>query len=333
MATVLISAMATRNRGLLICCISLFVATSISILPFVVIAADNQALVSPTITSISPASPIAINKKQRFVIRGNNFHRNATVTLRDLRTGEVFENRHVIDRSSHRLELNVFFTSTPSTWSVEVTNPGNASSEAYQFTVVRDNEADAHIRSETLHESKAATKAITRLGWYHPIGHDAAITSSWLDGSDLKNTHIDDKVVSTSSYIPGRVHLGTDFRAVVDAPVYAISDGEVIKIYASGDCVAIRHKTKRGDFVAIYAHIAPSVKVGQTVKPGQEVARIAPYAKGSHLHFGIAWGPSPPDVVEGRYGWGRASVEYFHKHGIPNGLIDPIAWLNTHAPE
>ena len=91
--------------------------------------------VSPSISSVSPNPVTGSDAPQPFTINGNNFGSGATVTLRDLRTGEIFPNRSISSFSTTQIVINPNFTTTPATWTVEVINPGGASSGQFQFTV------------------------------------------------------------------------------------------------------------------------------------------------------------------------------------------------------
>jgi hypothetical protein len=91
---------------------------------------------SPSISSVSPNPVTGSDSPQPFTINGNNFVSGATVTLRDLRTGEIFPNRPISSFSSTQIVINPNFTTAAATWSVEVINPGDVSSGQFQFEVV-----------------------------------------------------------------------------------------------------------------------------------------------------------------------------------------------------
>lgn len=92
--------------------------------------------VTPYISSVSPNPVTGSNSSQPFTINGGNFVSGATVTLRDLRTGEVFPNRPISSFSSTQIVINPIFTTIAATWTVEVINPGGASSGQFSFQVV-----------------------------------------------------------------------------------------------------------------------------------------------------------------------------------------------------
>jgi murein DD-endopeptidase MepM/ murein hydrolase activator NlpD len=88
----------------------------------------------------------------------------------------------------------------------------------------------------------------------------------------------------------GRMHKGIDIAAPIGTPINAAADGTVVVAgYQSGygNFVEIRHidgTTTR------YGHNSElSVSVGQTVRQGQQVARMGStgHSTGSHLHFEI----------------------------------------------
>ena len=91
-----------------------------------------------------------------------------------------------------------------------------------------------------------------------------------------------------------RVHLGLDIATTAGAPVYAVADGKVEKIWSDsmmGTCVAIAHAE---DVVTIYKNLAPEfadgITVGATVKQGQQIAvvgetAVVEMADEPHLHY------------------------------------------------
>ncbi len=94
-----------------------------------------QATVTPAITSVSPNPVTGSNSQQPFTINGNNFVSGCNVTLRDLSTGEVFPNRAISSFSANQIVVNPNFTTAAHNWSVEVINPGGATSGQFNFTV------------------------------------------------------------------------------------------------------------------------------------------------------------------------------------------------------
>lgn len=96
-----------------------------------------DALLAPTISSVSPNPVTGANNPQPFTINGSNFVSGATVTLRDLDTGEPpFTNRLISFFSNTQIVINPNFTVAPHRWSVEVINPGEISSGPFPFEVI-----------------------------------------------------------------------------------------------------------------------------------------------------------------------------------------------------
>jgi hypothetical protein len=93
--------------------------------------------VAPTITSVSPDSPVATGTAQTFAINGTNFASGANVTLRDLTTGELFANRQIRSLTSTQIVITPNFgtATTKHTWSVQVTNTNGQASNTFTITV------------------------------------------------------------------------------------------------------------------------------------------------------------------------------------------------------
>jgi len=85
-------------------------------------------------------------------------------------------------------------------------------------------------------------------------------------------------------------HKGTDFRAVVGTPVYAINDGKVaytgfLRNY--GNVIAVDHGTK---ILSLYMHLSKvSLAVGDKVEKGDQVGLSGEtgYVLGPHLHLTV----------------------------------------------
>lgn len=98
----------------------------------------------------------------------------------------------------------------------------------------------------------------------------------------------------------GRLHAGTDFGAPIGTPVYAASDGTVLAAGPArgyGRWVKIGHP---GGTTTVYGHISSeAVTVGQSVRPGQLIARSGNEGRstGPHLHFEVRPGDRPVDPV------------------------------------
>lgn len=93
-----------------------------------------------------------------------------------------------------------------------------------------------------------------------------------------------------------RVHLGVDITTAPEAPVFAVAEGKVEKVWADplmGTCVAISHKN---ELVSIYKNLArelaEGIAVGATVKQGQQLGSVgdtavAEMAEEPHVHFEV----------------------------------------------
>ena len=89
----------------------------------------------PVVTSVTRNPVPGSNSPQSFTINGANFDATCTVTLRNLRTGEVFANCPLQSVTSTSITLNQLFTSNAAQWSVQVISPVNGSSGQYFFQV------------------------------------------------------------------------------------------------------------------------------------------------------------------------------------------------------
>jgi sugar lactone lactonase YvrE len=136
----------------------------------------------PTISSVSPASPMASNSEQPFTINGNNFQSGATVTLRDLTTGADFPNRAISSQSISQIVINPIFTAAEHKWTVEVINPGDAASGPFRFDVIAPAVAPSiatQPQSRTVAPGFSVTFSVTANG-------TAPLSYQWRkDGGDL----------------------------------------------------------------------------------------------------------------------------------------------------
>ena len=103
------------------------------------------------------------------------------------------------------------------------------------------------------------------------------------------------------------LHDGLDWGIACGTPVYAASDGQIVRAgwRASGwgNQVVIDHGIHRGvDLVTTYNHLSSIVSWGGSVRRGQLIAYSGTtgYSTGCHLHFGV------------------------YEDGIP---VDPLKWL------
>lgn len=104
-----------------------------------------------------------------------------------------------------------------------------------------------------------------------------------------------------------RVHLGLDIATEAGAPVYAVADGKVEKVWNDslmGTCLAIAHAE---DTVTIYKNLAPElasgITVGASVTQGQEIATVGEsavveMADEPHLHYEMTVGGISVDPLK-----------------------------------
>lgn len=103
----------------------------------------------------------------------------------------------------------------------------------------------------------------------------------------------------------GTTHYGVDIANRIGTPIYAVTDGTVVEAgSASGFGLWVRILHADGT-ISVYGHVdSYSVREGQKVKAGQQIARMGNRGQstGPHLHF---------EVWQGEGGL----------------KIDPLAWL------
>lgn len=145
---------------------------------------------------------------------------------------------------------------------------------------------------------------------------------------------------------PGYYHIGQDMESAVDTKVYAISDGEIIRVSdgSAWNAVAsdknygifVKHKLNDGkEFVALYGHVRPIdtglmrngiIDPPVKVYSGVAFATVGPFSTTPpipHLHFGIYPGLDYP-----LSNWGRMPIS---QPGA-NGFVDPMNWITTKSP-
>jgi murein DD-endopeptidase MepM/ murein hydrolase activator NlpD len=115
------------------------------------------------------------------------------------------------------------------------------------------------------------------------------------------------RVSSGFGYRWGTLHAGVDFAAPLGTPEYAAADGVVVRAgAASGYGLVVYIQHENGD-VTVYGHMQEIlVEEGQTVKAGEEIAKLGNRGQstGPHLHFEV------------------------HVGGIDGEKIDPLPWLS-----
>lgn len=92
----------------------------------------------------------------------------------------------------------------------------------------------------------------------------------------------------------GEFHYGIDLSAPAHSPIYAAADGEIIEAGpASGFGLWVRERLDDGTTL-VYGHMYDySVRPGQKVKAGEQIARVGMRGQstGYHCHFEV-WDPS-----------------------------------------
>jgi len=130
-------------------------------------------IMRPSISSISPNPITGSDTAQPLAIHGSNFKAGINVTLRDLRTGEVFENRPISSLSSTSIVINPVFTTAAATWSVEVINPDGLSSGQRQFQVISNAVSLEAPELLSPDDNAIITKSSVKLSW-SPVDDAAA---------------------------------------------------------------------------------------------------------------------------------------------------------------
>ncbi len=104
-----------------------------------------------------------------------------------------------------------------------------------------------------------------------------------------------------------RIHLGIDIVAAENAPVCAVADGKISKIWDDalmGRCVAIEHE---GDVLTIYKNLsetmASGISAGAVVKGGQQIGHIgetaiSELADEPHIHLEMTVGGLAVDPLD-----------------------------------
>ncbi len=101
-----------------------------------VFGAASAPVITPVISKLTPPLVSGRSSPQPLTIAGGNFQQGCTVTLRDLTAGKTYTKRTILAETSTHLTIYPNFGTSAHSWSVEVINPGNASSGQYKFKVV-----------------------------------------------------------------------------------------------------------------------------------------------------------------------------------------------------
>lgn len=127
----------------------------------------------------------------------------------------------------------------------------------------------------------------------------------------LENAQLSTPYQSSSGLWSSGSHTGIDFEADEGTEVRSVAAGEVVEAGSDGSFgnnVVIKHRD--GTYTQ-YGHLSSiSVSVGQSVKPGQQIALSGSTGNstGPHLHFEARTGPD--------YGSDMDPVAYLKKHGV-----------------
>lgn len=130
-------------------------------------------------------------------------------------------------------------------------------------------------------------------GFYYPVFGQYKNRSDWDISADFRDT----KYPNEENPFPN--HPGEDWNLGsgsfdLDAPVYAVANGQVVDIKSNesggwlGTSVLIKHFHQGQLYWSQYSHLqAVTLVKGQWVQRGQKIGNIGPYPKGPHLHFEI----------------------------------------------
>jgi hypothetical protein len=90
--------------------------------------------------------------------------------------------------------------------------------------------------------------------------------------------------------VPGRTDMGVDYTG--SGPLYAIGDGTITNVYnrywPGGVFIGLKLKST-GQYVYYAENISPKVRVGQTVKAGQQIG----WANGGSPWIEVGWAAAP----------------------------------------
>ncbi|HEX7406918.1 MAG TPA: choice-of-anchor Q domain-containing protein [Candidatus Binatia bacterium] len=223
--------------------------------PFTV--ASPIGAVKPSISAVNPSQPVGSNSSQPFAITGTNFASDATVTLRDLSTGEApLTNRPISSISPTQIVINPTFTTLAHNWSVEVINPSGIPSGQFTFNVTCSAATtDFYLAFPLSSKRGPADKLINSVfdhhipssAPYYGIGaHDLTVTAftgeEGLASIGIENP--DDEIGKISyagakpfslngaytglNFLSYDGHAGIDFNASEGTPIRAPAEGEVL---------------------------------------------------------------------------------------------------------
>ncbi len=296
---------------------------------------------TPTITSVTPNPVTGSDIQQPFTINGNNFASGCTVTLRDLTAAQTFANRTIGSFTTSQIVINPNFTTAAHNWSVEVLNPGSASSGQFNFTVVAPgvgfyltfplaiqgpysatiNSVFDHSMSSSYAKDNLVVAYTGEVG-IKSFGFDPTFPSGYQ--KDTLGSHFTingnysggstDNSLAKYLYYDG--HPGYDYRAPDGTAVFAVADGTVhypasfpgINDAVSYHVLAVDHGN---GYISYYLHLSSYPSLGNAVvSEGQVVHRGDLISYSGHA--------APVSSPVGPH------LHYeIQKNGVP---VDPYGW-------
>jgi murein DD-endopeptidase MepM/ murein hydrolase activator NlpD len=171
----------------------------------------------------------------------------------------------------------------------------------------------------------------TKIDYLNPITKSSDLTQ-------LKTSNFGPRSVKVGS----TYHLGTDYSAARNTPIYSAADGVVIKVGSNiagyGNVVVVKHNNGEA---TIYAHLTSAqIAVGAKVTAGQQIALSGNTGVGTgpHFHFGVIK-PEYVNVVENTKVVNKLGISYEEQYytnpikaDISDGKSQPTFTTNL-SPE
>lgn len=120
----------------------------------------------------------------------------------------------------------------------------------------------------------------------------------------------------------GGTKNGTSFAAPGGSPVYAASDGRVVRVTSGGAYGTRIELEHNGKVWSLYAHLSgTNVKVGDDVRAGQRIGSVGDTGQttGPHLHFEVRQGSNS-------YGAAVDPMSYLNNNSTPEAYVDDAAF-------
>lgn len=146
-------------------------------------------------------------------------------------------------------------------------------------------------------------------GYASTIGHRRALFPISNQLLCAQRFAIDWLQVSADNYTTKKPVTSMESATCFGKPIYAVADGVVVGVvdqfdnqpqfkpsgnieFPGGNTITIKHNEQGQEFYSFYAHLlrnSPKVKIGQTVKRGEQIASLGNSGNttGPHLHFHI----------------------------------------------